>query len=111
MFEFIVQNKTLLISVLIVGITFAIISVILGLTMQITGTMIASFVLCFLAIIFIFFGAYNLFYHPDKEKMIKELTSKLHELNGSDANPLSSEPPSSEAIEPVSKGGYFSYGN
>ena len=114
MFEFIVQNKTLLISVLVIGITCGIIATILGLTMQVTGTMIASFILCFLAIIFIAFSAYNLFYHPDKEKMIENMKTRLTELMGEEKSPLSSTPPSSENViidETPKKGGYFFYGD
>jgi len=62
-----------------------IIAVILGLTMSITPTMIASIVMCILSIIFIVFSGYNLIYHSNTLK----------------SNPLSSESSPS--------GGYYYY--
>jgi len=95
MFEFILKNKTLLISVLIVGITMGIIAIILGLTMTISSTMVASFCLCFFAIIFIGFGGYNLMYYPKTSEDLK--------------SPVSSTPPSTEQAEAAAKGGYYFY--
>ena len=79
------QNHTILIVILILGITMGIVSVILGLTMKVTGTMIASFVLCFLSIIFIICAGYNLMYH----EKTKEHMGRLKEHLGRDLGPMS----------------------
>lgn len=86
MFDFLKkQSHTILIVLLILGITMGIIAVILGLTMKVTGTMIASFVLCFLSIIFIICAGYNLMYH---EKTTEHM-SKLKKHLGKDLGPMS----------------------
>jgi len=86
MFDFLKkQSHTILIVLLILGITMGIVTIILGLTMQITGTMIASFVLCFLSIIFIFCAGYNLMYH----EKTKEHMGKLKAHLGKDLGPMS----------------------
>ena len=93
MLEFITKNHTMLIALLIVGITFAIISIILGLTMTISGTMIASFCLCFFGIIFILFSGYNLMYHPKTEEHLTTLKGHLNSPVPSIKSILSSRRP------------------
>ena len=68
MFDFILKNHTVLIVLLVLGITMGIIAVILGVTMSITPTMVACIVMCFLSIIFIGFSGYNLMYHPKTQE-------------------------------------------
>jgi hypothetical protein len=71
------QSHTILIVILILGITMGIIAVILGLTMKVTGTMIASFVLCFLSIMFIICAGYNLMYHEKTKEHMGRLKAHL----------------------------------
>ena len=103
-FDFILKNQKLLIGLLVMGITFAIISAILGLTMKVTATMIASFVMCFLAIIFISFAGYNLYYNPKSAEQYSKLKEHL-------ASSSSSSPSSDIGESPTAQGGYFYYGD
>jgi ammonia channel protein AmtB len=100
MFESITKNHTILVVLLILGITMGIVSIILGLTMTVTATMMSSFVLCFLAIIFIAFSGYNLMYH---EKAQENFTLLKAHLQGG----ISSESPNNN----VNTDGYFFYKN
>lgn len=100
MLEFITKNHTMLVVVLILGITMGIVSIILGLTMTVTATMISSFILCFLAILFIAFSGYNLMYNDKAQEHFSLL--KAHMQGG-----ISSESSHSN----VNTDGYFFYKN
>lgn len=114
MFDFLLKNHKLLIAILVVGITMAIIAIILGLTMTITGTMIASFCLCFFAILFIGFSGYNLMYHPKTTEHIEMAKAHLNS-SSSDSSTSSTEEKTEKAEKEEKaedpKGGYFFYGD
>ena len=87
---------------------------------QVTGTMVASFCLCFFAIIFIVFSGYNLMYHPKLDEHMGSLSDHLssESENLGKAKQLFSSVMKSapqpdlapEAASAVVSGGYFYYG-
>jgi ABC-type transport system involved in cytochrome c biogenesis permease component len=95
MFDWLLKNYTLLWVLLILGVTMGIVAIILGVSMEVTPSMIASIILCVFSIIFIAFSGYNLMYHP---KLTEQLSSD------SDESLLSTFKP-----EGKTSGGYFYY--
>jgi len=89
MFDWLLQNRNILIGLLITGVIFAIIAIALGSTMKGFSWTISAFCLCFISVVFIGAGGYYLLKHQGSK------------------SPLSSTPPSTEHLN----GGYFYYGD